>query len=219
MSFKKKKYTVIRQAISKDLAAFVANYFMMQKQVYDTCRTARYISPFENIIGHYEGKDEQIPETYSQYSNIAMETLMLKCQPEMEKVTGLKLYPAYTYARIYKKGDELRRHKDRPSCEISTTVNLGGDPWPIFIDGTGANNVIDERKNIVKPNAPAGTKVLLEVGDMLVYSGCELEHWREPFDGNICGQVFLHYNHVNGPFADKNRFDGRAKLGLPSGVK
>mgnify|MGYP000253223418 CR=1 FL=1 len=81
------------------------------------------------------------------------------------------------------------------------------------------NNVIDEYKNIHKPNAPAGTKVLLEVGDMLVYSGCELEHWREPFDGNICGQVFLHYNHVNGPFADKNRFDGRAKLGLPSGVK
>ncbi len=68
---------------------------MMQKQVYDTCRNARYISPFENIIGHYERQDEQIPHTYSQYSNIAMETLMLKCQPEMEKVTRLKLYPAY----------------------------------------------------------------------------------------------------------------------------
>jgi hypothetical protein len=49
--------------------------------------------------------------TYSQYSNIAMETLLLKCQPGMEKATGLKLYPAYTYARIYKKGDELKRHK------------------------------------------------------------------------------------------------------------
>ena len=85
MSFKKNKYTIIKQAISKDLAAFVANYFLMQKQVYDTCRATRYISPFENIIGHYEGKDEQIPETYSQYSNIAMETLMLKCQPEMER--------------------------------------------------------------------------------------------------------------------------------------
>jgi hypothetical protein len=131
--FKKKKYTVIRQAISKDLASFVANYFLMQKQVYDTCRNARYISPFENIIGHYEGKDEQIPETYSQYSNIAMETLMLKCQPEMEKVTGFKLYPAYTYARIYKKGDELKRHKDRFSCEISTTMNLAGDDWPIYL--------------------------------------------------------------------------------------
>ena len=104
MSFKKNKYTVIRQAISKDLAAFIANYFCMQKQVYDTCRQSRYFSPFETIIGYYEGENEQIPNTYSQYANIAMETLLLKCQPSMENATGLKLYPAYTYARIYKKG-------------------------------------------------------------------------------------------------------------------
>src|SRR6056300_1080513 len=87
MSFKKNKYTVIRQAISKDLAAFVANYFSMQKQVYDTCRQSRYISPFENILGYYEDPvDGQIPNTYSHYADIAMETLMLKCQPQMEKV-------------------------------------------------------------------------------------------------------------------------------------
>ena len=98
--FKKKKYTVIRQAISKDLASFVANYFLMQKQVYDTCKASRYFSPFETIIGYYEGENEQIPNTYSCYSDIAMETLLLKCQPVMEKATGLKLYPAYTYARI-----------------------------------------------------------------------------------------------------------------------
>ena len=79
MSFKKNKYTVIRQAISKDLASFIANYFCMQKQVYDTCKAARYISPFENIIGYYEDPvNGQIPNTYSQYSNVAMETLLLK---------------------------------------------------------------------------------------------------------------------------------------------
>ena len=133
--FKKKKYTVIRQAISKDLAAFVANYFFnAKKQVYDTCKASRYFSPFETIIGYYEGKDEQIPNTYSQYANMAMETLLLKCLPDMEKATGLKLYPAYTYARIYKKGDDFKRHKDRFSCEISTTMNLGGDDWPIYLE-------------------------------------------------------------------------------------
>ena len=137
----------------------------------------------------------------------------------MKEHTGLDLVPTYSYARLYKKGDESKRHKDRPSCEISCTLNLGGNPWPIFIDGTGADSVIDEQKNIHKPNAPAGTEVNLEIGDMLVYSGCEFEHWRKPFDGNICGQVFLHYNHVNGPFANKNRFDGRPMLGLPSFVK
>ena len=133
----------------------------------------------------------------------------------MAQETGLQLIPTYSYARLYKKGDILKRHKDRPSCEISTTIHLGGHPWPIFIDGTGANNVINEEQNLIKPNAPAGTKVLLEVGDMLVYSGCELEHWREPFEGEVCGQVFLHYNHVNGPFAEKNRFDRRPMLGIP----
>jgi len=110
--FKDKKYTIIRKAISRDLAKFIANYFLMQKQVYDTCMQARYFSPFETIIGYYEKEEEQIPNTYSQYANMAMETLLLKCQPRMEKTTGLKLYPAYSYARICKKGDELKRHKD-----------------------------------------------------------------------------------------------------------
>jgi hypothetical protein len=206
MSFKKNKYTVIRQAISKDLATFIANYFSMQKQVFDTCRQARYISPFETIIGYYEGKEEQIPDTYSQYSNIAMETLMLKCQPIMEKTTGLKLYPAYTYARIYKKGDELKRHKDRFSCEISTTMNLGGDNWPIYIEPSG-----EEDMN--------GIAVNLNPGDMLVYRGCDLEHWRNPFKGEECVQVFLHYNNQKTPGSKENMFDKRPHLGLPSWFK
>ncbi len=99
--FKKDKYVVIKQAISKELATFTANYFAMKKQVMDTCRQARYISPYETLLGEYEGADGQIPHTYSSYSDIAMETLMLKCQPIMEKITGLKLTPAYTFARIY----------------------------------------------------------------------------------------------------------------------
>ena len=216
MSFKKNKYTVIRQAISKDLAAFVANYFLMQRQVYDTCKNARYISPFETIIGTYD--DKQIPNTYSQYSNIAMETLMLKCQPKMEEVTGLKLYPAYTYARIYKKGDELKRHKDRFSCEISTTMNLGGDDWPKYLS-PNENVGAPDGKNIKAASKAKGIKVDLKPGDMLVYSGCELEHWREKFKGKECVQVFLHYNNCKTPGAKDNMFDKRPHLGLPPWFK
>ena len=218
MSFKKNKYTVIRQAISKDLASFIANYFSMQKQVYDTCRTARYFSPFETILGYYEGKNEQIPDTYSQYSNMAMETLLLKCQPGMEKATGLKLYPAYTYARIYKKGDELKRHKDRFSCEISTTMNLGGDDWPIYLS---RNEIVGapDGKNITAASKAKGVKVDLKPGDMLVYRGVELEHWREKFKGKECIQVFLHYNNRKTRGSRDNMFDKRPHLGLPSWFK
>jgi len=206
MSFKKNKYTVIKQAISKDLATFVYNYFAMKKQVYDTCMQHRYISPYETLLGYYEGQNEQIPNTYSNYSDIAMETLMLKCQPIMEKVTGLKLQPSYTYARIYKKNDELKRHKDRFSCEISTTMNLGGDDWDIFLEPSGKEGM-------------KGVKVQLKPGDMLVYRGCELEHWRNKFKGKECVQVFLHYNNKKTPGSQQNMFDRRPHLGLPSWFK
>jgi hypothetical protein len=131
-----------------------------------------------------------------------METLLLKLQPLMEKTTELKLIPNYSYARIYKKGDVLKRHKDRFSCEISTTLNLGGDPWPIYLEPS-------EKEGL------KGIKVNLNSGDMLVYKGNLLEHWREPFNGEDCAQVFLHYTNENTPGAKENIFDKRLHLGLP----
>tara|TARA_R100000935_G_scaffold58483_1_gene95787 strand:- start:59 stop:676 length:618 start_codon:yes stop_codon:yes gene_type:complete len=204
MSFKKNKYTVIKQAINKDLALFLYNYFIMKRQVAKTCFDSRFISPFENMLGTWD--DDQIPNTYSHYSDVAMETLMLKCQPIMEKTTGLKLYPAYTYARIYKKGDTLERHKDRFSCEISTTMNLGGDDWSIYLEPSGKEDM-------------KGIKIDLKPGDMLVYSGCDLEHWREKFKGTNCAQVFLHYNNRKTPGSKNNMFDKRPHLGLPNWFK
>lgn len=217
MSFKKKKYKVIKKAISKDLSLFVYNYFLMKRQVAKTLFENRYISPFEDMLGIWT--DKQVPNTYSHYADIAMETLLLKLQPIIEKEAGLKLIPNYSYARIYKKGDILKRHKDRFSCEISTTLNLGGDSWPIYLDPTGATTVIDEYNQVHKPNAPKGFKVDLKPGDMLLYRGNELEHWREPFEGEDCAQVFLHYNNVNTPGSNENLFDKRLHLGLPASFK
>jgi len=213
MTFQTKKYQLIKGALSYELANFCFNYLLLKrdavKYMYDN-----NLMYDDEIFGTFD--DGQIPNTYSHYADFVMETLLVKMLPIMSKETGLELIPTYSYARIYKKGDKLKRHKDRPSCEVSCTLNLGGYPWPIFLDETGTNNVIDEKKEIIKPNAPTGQSILLEVGDMLVYSGCDLEHWREPLKGNLCGQVFLHYNHLKGPFAEKNAFDGRPLLGLPS---
>ncbi|BCV06056.1 MAG: hypothetical protein CM15mV124_500 [uncultured marine virus] len=53
-------------------------------------------------------EDRQIPNTYSQYANMAMETLLLKCQPGMEKATGLKIVPSLYLCKNLQKGDELK---------------------------------------------------------------------------------------------------------------
>jgi len=204
MSFKKDKYQVIKGAISKELADFCYQYFLNKRAVARHLFDEKYISQFTQYFGVWN--DPQIPETYSHYADIVMETLLQKVKPVMEKHIGLKLSETYSYARIYKKGDILARHKDRYSCEISTTLNLGGDLWPIYLDPTGKTS-------------QAGIKVNLESGDMLMYSGCDLEHWREEFTGKDCGQVFLHYNKKGTKIAKENQFDKRPFIGLPAFYK
>ena len=192
MSFKKNKYQVIRQAIPKDLANFVMNYFLLQQDAVAYMLKNNIINKHNPLIGNWE--DEQVPNAYAKYADWVMETLLQYVRPIMKQKTKLDLIPTYSYARIYNKGNILKKHKDRPSCEISTTLNLGGDHWSIYLEGI---------------------KVDLQQGDMLIYSGCELEHWREPFEGNVCSQVFLHYNHANGPYATTNLYDKRPILGIP----
>ena len=119
---------------------------------------------------------------------------------KVEKEVRSKLVENYTYARLYKRYDTLVKHKDRISCEISGTIMLGGDQWPIFLKN---------KKTI---------KVDLNPGDLLLYKGCKLEHWRDPFEGMLCAQVFLHYN-VKTDETAKTKFDGRAMLGIPHETK
>ena len=213
MSFKKNKYQVIRNAISKELADIAFTYLKISAEADHWLLANQTTHEGNFLIGNF--KDKQVPNSYAKYADRLMETLLIKTIPVMKAKTGLNLIPTYSYTRLYRTGNILNRHKDRPSCEISTTLNLGGDPWPIFIDPTGSNNVVDEYKGIMKPDAPKGNRVDLKPGDMLIYSGCELEHWREPFEGKLCGQVFLHYNHANGPFAKSNLYDKRPLLGIP----
>ena len=197
MSLKKNNYQVIKGAISKELAEFCYQYFCNKRKVAKHLFDNKYISPYTEYFGIWT--DQQIPETYSHYADIVMETLLQKVKPIMEKKSQIELIETYSYARIYKKGDELHRHKDRYSCEISTTMHLGGDEWSIYLE--------------------PDIKVDLKQGDMLMYRGCDLEHWRETFKGNECAQVFLHYNDASGKDAKSNKYDTRPILGLPAYFK
>ena len=212
MSFNKNKYQVIRGAISKEVADIAYRYLQVSAEADNWMLDNGITHAGNKLVGNFN--DPQVPNSYAKYSDRLMEILLVKTIDVMQKKTGLKLVPTYSYTRLYRTGNILNRHKDRPSCEISTTLCLGGDHWPIYLDPTGQNTVIDEYKGIIKPGAPVGVEVNLKPGDMLIYSGCELEHWRKPFEGKLCGQVFLHYNHADGPFAKTNLYDKRPMLGI-----
>jgi len=129
--------------------------------------------------------DEQAPLSTSFYSDSISSAKQRELLSTIEKHTGLELFKTYNYARIYKKGSILRIHRDRAACEISLTMDLGGDVWDVFL--------LDRNENPVR--------VQLNPGDALIYRGCEIHHWRAKFEGEEHIQVFMHYVDKFGPYA------------------
>jgi len=180
-------YKVIRNAISNDTVELIKNSILISRQV-------DYFNKKIDQNNLTAFGDDQSPISYAGYSSIVSDALMMTLHPLVEEVTGLELHPTYTYSRIYWKGSTLPKHTDRPSCQFSITVCISNDPdpWIIFM---------------------GGTPVWLEPGDLIVYKGCEIEHWRYPYQGNQQIQVFCHYVDANGKYAEF-KFDKRPILGL-----
>lgn len=133
---------------------------------------------------------------YSIYSDSFFDGLLDSYKEKIGSYIDMELLPTYSFASVYRKGDRLTYHTDRRSCEISITFCLGysDDPWPIYVG--------------------KGIPVLLEPGDIMIYRGSELPHWRRPLSGENHSQLFLHYNNKNGPHKEKYLFDGRPFLGV-----
>jgi hypothetical protein len=189
-----KNYKVIKKAISKDMADLAVTCAHTAQEKFDWMSRNNLIPPKNTNFGSWGDSQINNEKVFCYYGMEFFDSLLLHLQHKVEKVIGYPLKPMYSYFRAYVKGAELNPHIDRAECALSTTLNLGGDPWPIYLK--------------VKDKT---VKVDLKPGDMLIYEGCNLEHWRKTFKKNKCYQVFLHYNDVQTSVV---KFDGRPVLGI-----
>lgn len=172
-SFRQHGAVHVKDVVGKEVMSFLTHMLMMQAQL--------------NRINGVRG-DEQIPGALAVMGHAPVfDCLLERVWPAVEAILGEELIPTYAYARLYSNGDELKPHRDRPSCEVSMTVQLSRThhyAWPIHM---------------------GGRRFDLGEGDGVIYKGCDVEHWRTPCDGPegyMSGQVFLHFVRRNGPHAD-----------------
>jgi Rps23 Pro-64 3,4-dihydroxylase Tpa1-like proline 4-hydroxylase len=161
------------------------NNYIFISELIDRERAKRIGAEYESFSEmHQLAGDEQAPNSRSMYDYKGALELLCELTPEIKKISGITVLPTYSYIRVYQAGDDLKKHSDRDSCEISVTLNLGGDcDWPIYIE---------------KPDGSVAS-VTMRPGDAMLYLGCKADHWRDPIPGSKCVQVFLHYVDSDGP--------------------
>jgi hypothetical protein len=209
--FEKKQYIKVSNLVNQEVCK------LLYEHIKDAA-TRLCILENENIVydtneSSFYGtfKDHQSMGDYSRYGDPIFDTLLKLVLPTVENIINKKLIPTYSYHRLYTNGSELKKHIDRKECDISMTLCLGYDienlknniefsnyNWPMY--------VMD-----LEDNVPVG--INLEPGECIIYRGCNLTHWREPYLGNNHAQVFLHFNEKTEN--NTNLYDGRYYLGLP----
>jgi predicted 2-oxoglutarate/Fe(II)-dependent dioxygenase YbiX len=189
------------------ISQFNVNKYVHLKDFLHKDSCAELTAALKDLVAQQKTtKDSQCPLSEAVHGAMTFDKLLVDLLPHFEAASGRKLYPTYSYARLYAPGDELVNHTDRESCEISATITLGfdGDVWPIYMGD-----------DIDKSNA---SEIRMDVGDAVLYQGMTKHHWREKYtEGNWQAQVFLHYVDANGRYADW-KFDKRPSLNLPQEV-
>jgi hypothetical protein len=184
LDYEKRGFVVVREFIPHFFAEYLKEYF-------NTLKISRRLN---------EKGDDQVRDSDCVYGDPAFDTFMMMSAPMLSNLIGVDILPTYTYGRIYYNGAELSPHIDRNECEHSVTLCLGGEsdlPWPIMIRGLDGNTHACH----------------LLPGDIAIYKGSEVPHWREKFKGETQYQIFLHYVESKGKHG-KLLYDGRPYIGF-----
>lgn len=183
---------------------FETNKYVHLPQFLDEANCAQFVGELKKLVKNNQTlQDDQCPSSQAIYGAVAFDSLLDQLRPYFEQACGRKLLPTYSYARMYAPGEELKIHKDRPSCEISATLTLGfeGDVWPIYM---GNNEDKSE-----------ASEIKMGVGDAVLYQGMDIYHWREKYtEGKWQAQVFLHYVDAEGDHTEW-KYDKRKHLNIP----
>ncbi len=180
------KLYVIREGVSKETCEQLKTEYLMIKEVVET----QYSGPTSDPI---------MPGAFAMYSPVCFEAMGQVIQPMIEQVVGCELYQTFSYARVYVKGTNLVRHRDRTSGEWVGNVCITRDDtdWELYIELDGKSH-----------------QILLNQGDICIFRGHKDYHWRPKYTGELQVQAFVSYVDVNGKYA-KNKYDGRPMLSMP----
>jgi len=138
----------------------------------------------------------------------------------LRDVIDIELVETYSYTRTYDRGAYLKSHTDRPSCEISATICLDyksddNTPWKIWVqnDRNYIDDAVHDQPSLfeISQKPVIGKRkgcvaVSLEIGDVLLYQGPNVIHWRDYLLGDYSYHIFMHFINREGKMGQINEW-------------
>tara|TARA_B100000902_G_scaffold123142_1_gene123162 strand:- start:5963 stop:6883 length:921 start_codon:yes stop_codon:yes gene_type:complete len=198
--FVKNRYVVLRDFLPKEMIRFAMDTWKADEQN-------------GNLYTHHEKKDI----TYKNPESSKGKSKGGYCTPwgvalhgfihnKLKDYIDLDLRETYSFSRRYDRGSYLGSHTDRPSCEVSATLCLDyqtddSKPWKIWVRNdknyakVSAETVKNESQDLnhrerLKNNCKS---ISLEPGDILLYQGPNIPHWRDYLLGEYSYHIFVHF--------------------------
>jgi len=212
-SLMKDRFVVLRNFIPKEITDMSLN----------TWKTIEGNKQYDDAIFYREHEitqgspKESLGKSKAGYCTPHAVALHKWLKDALHSVIDMDLCETYSYTRKYDRGAYLRAHTDRPSCEISATICLDyhcddGKPWSIWVQND--ENYIDlgdmekayEISQGLTHRKRKGIKIDLEVGDVLLYQGPNVIHWRDYLLGDYSYHIFMHFFNNDTRMYEVNEF-------------
>lgn len=128
--------------------------------------------------------DNQVHGRLSRHNAVLLRAVHQQLSALVQAVADEQLKPSYCYLSVYPQGSELVRHTDRPQCRWNASITFARtskDIWPIYVEG------------------PRGIEdISADLGEVVVYRGTDVPHWRKPLPEGTATVCFFHF--VNQPY-------------------
>jgi len=199
LDFVNNRYVVLRNFIPKEII----------RMTMDTWRSIE--NDEQSFNAHFRAEDElthstpeaQRKKSHGAYNFPPAVGLHTWLKNKLNGVLDINIQETYSYSRKYYRGASLTAHTDRPSCEISCTFPLAyntddNTPWKIWLNNEGnwINCQNSSGQEFIKSHTQdvhRGTALELDIGDVLLYQGPNIPHWRNTLVGDYSYHMFIHF--------------------------
>lgn len=122
--------------------------------------------------------DDQVPTRRSQHNAGLFSAVHSQLADLVQKVANTPLKPSYCYMSVYPKGSILAKHTDRAQCvwNASITFSRTDKIWPIYVEGKKGEAAL-----------------YADIGEVVVYRGTEIPHWRKALPEGTATVCFFHF--------------------------